>query len=117
VLTYLIFKFKYYFKIWLFKIKEREKRKHERILSEELVAAVTYLNQFLPPEHTIVYIPWDMAKYTKRLVTHHLIVMVSFPSSNKQQEAHLFDNATLLISFMQLLRGCFECSNELTCQA
>nr|XP_023419433.1 polyphosphoinositide phosphatase [Cavia porcellus] len=44
---------------------EREKRKHERILSEELVAAVTYLNQFLPPEHTIVYIPWDMAKYTK----------------------------------------------------
>ncbi|OCT80385.1 polyphosphoinositide phosphatase isoform X1 [Xenopus laevis] len=46
-------------------VKEREKRKHERILSEELVAAVTYLNQFLPPEHWIVYIPWDMAKYTK----------------------------------------------------
>lgn len=46
--------------------KEREKRKHERILSEELVAAVTYLNQFLPPEHAIIYIPWDMAKYTKR---------------------------------------------------
>lgn len=46
-------------------VKEREKRKHERILSEELVAAVTYLNQFLPPEHSIVYIPWDMAKYTK----------------------------------------------------
>ncbi|XP_045150542.1 polyphosphoinositide phosphatase [Echinops telfairi] len=46
-------------------VKERERRKHERILSEELVAAVTYLNQFLPPEHTIVYIPWDMAKYTK----------------------------------------------------
>ncbi|XP_073193099.1 polyphosphoinositide phosphatase isoform X4 [Lepidochelys kempii] len=47
-------------------VKEREKRKHERILSEELVGAVTYLNQFLPPEHAIVYIPWDMAKYTKR---------------------------------------------------
>uniref|UniRef100_A0A9L0JXT6 FIG4 phosphoinositide 5-phosphatase n=1 Tax=Equus asinus TaxID=9793 RepID=A0A9L0JXT6_EQUAS len=46
-------------------VKEREKRKHERILSEELVAAVMYLNQFLPPEHTIIYIPWDMAKYTK----------------------------------------------------
>lgn len=49
-----------------FLLKEREKRKHERILSEELVAAVTYLNQFLPPEHAIIYIPWDMAKYTKR---------------------------------------------------
>ncbi|KAG8444675.1 hypothetical protein GDO86_009734 [Hymenochirus boettgeri] len=46
-------------------VKEREKRKHEKILSDELVAAVTYLNQFLPPEHSIVYIPWDMAKYTK----------------------------------------------------
>uniref|UniRef100_A0A8C8SLZ1 FIG4 phosphoinositide 5-phosphatase n=1 Tax=Pelusios castaneus TaxID=367368 RepID=A0A8C8SLZ1_9SAUR len=46
-------------------VKEREKRKHERILSEELVGAVTYLNQFLPPEHAIIYIPWDMAKYTK----------------------------------------------------
>ncbi|KAK2505972.1 hypothetical protein MC885_006407, partial [Smutsia gigantea] len=43
-----------------------KKRKHERILSKELVAAVSYLNQFLPPEHTIIYIPWDMAKFTKR---------------------------------------------------
>lgn len=51
---------------FFFLVKEREKRKHERILSEELVAAVTYLNQFLPPEHAIIYIPWDMAKYTKR---------------------------------------------------
>ncbi|XP_069830928.1 polyphosphoinositide phosphatase isoform X1 [Dendropsophus ebraccatus] len=46
-------------------VKEREKRRHERILSDELVAAVTYLNQFVPPERSIVYIPWDMAKYTK----------------------------------------------------
>ncbi|CAJ0962565.1 unnamed protein product [Ranitomeya imitator] len=45
--------------------EEREKRRHERILSDELVAAVTYLNQFIPPERSIVYIPWDMAKYTK----------------------------------------------------
>ncbi|XP_053566823.1 polyphosphoinositide phosphatase [Bombina bombina] len=46
-------------------VKEREKRKHERILSDELVSAVRYLNQFLPPEHCILYIAWDMAKYTK----------------------------------------------------
>ncbi|XP_066463833.1 polyphosphoinositide phosphatase isoform X3 [Eleutherodactylus coqui] len=46
-------------------VKEREKRRHERILSDELVAAVTYLNQFIPPDRSIVYIPWDMAKYTK----------------------------------------------------
>ncbi|XP_072911994.1 polyphosphoinositide phosphatase [Hemitrygon akajei] len=46
-------------------VKKREKRKHERILSEALVSAVTYLNQFLPPEYAIHYIAWDMAKYTK----------------------------------------------------
>ncbi|XP_078256020.1 polyphosphoinositide phosphatase isoform X2 [Rhinoraja longicauda] len=46
-------------------VKKREKRKHERILSEALFSAVTYLNQFLPPEYGIHYIAWDMAKYTK----------------------------------------------------
>lgn len=46
-------------------VKKREKRKHEKILSEELYPAVTNLNQFLPPEHGIEYIAWDMARYTK----------------------------------------------------
>ncbi|XP_048063834.1 polyphosphoinositide phosphatase [Megalobrama amblycephala] len=46
-------------------VKKREKRKHEKILSEELYPAITNLNQFLPPEHGIEYIAWDMARYTK----------------------------------------------------
>ncbi|CAL8318131.1 unnamed protein product [Merluccius merluccius] len=46
-------------------VKKREKRKHEKILSEELYPAVINLNQFLPPEHCIDYIAWDMARYTK----------------------------------------------------
>lgn len=98
-------------------MKEREKRKHERILSEELVAAVTYLNQFLPPEHTIVYIPWDMAKYTKRwMILFCLAMIVCFSYNEKQQKADLYGkvNFTLLISFMNLLRGCFEYINKLT---
>eukprot|EP00064_Thunnus_orientalis_P010212 superscaffoldBa00001363_g10238 len=44
---------------------KREKRKHEKILSEELYPAVINLNQFLPPDHCIDYIAWDMARYTK----------------------------------------------------
>ncbi|XP_016095765.1 polyphosphoinositide phosphatase [Sinocyclocheilus grahami] len=44
---------------------KREKRKHEKILSEEFYPAITNLNQFLPPEHGIEYIAWDMARYTK----------------------------------------------------
>ncbi|CAN9507468.1 unnamed protein product [Ophioblennius macclurei] len=46
-------------------VKKREKRKHEKILSEELYPAVINLNQFLPPDHCIDYIAWDMARYTK----------------------------------------------------
>ncbi|KAM6954534.1 polyphosphoinositide phosphatase [Aplochiton taeniatus] len=46
-------------------VKKKEKRKHEKILSEELYPAVINLNQFLPPEHCIDYIAWDMARYTK----------------------------------------------------
>ncbi|KAJ8270612.1 hypothetical protein GJAV_G00117140 [Gymnothorax javanicus] len=46
-------------------VKKREKRKHEKILSEELFPAVINLNQFLPPDHCIDYIAWDMARYTK----------------------------------------------------
>lgn len=47
-------------------LQKREKRKHEKILSEELYPAVINLNQFLPPDHRIDYIAWDMARYTKR---------------------------------------------------
>lgn len=46
-------------------VKKREKRKHEKILSEELYPAVLNLNQFLPPQFWIDYIAWDMARYTK----------------------------------------------------
>uniref|UniRef100_A0A8P4KQD4 SAC domain-containing protein n=1 Tax=Dicentrarchus labrax TaxID=13489 RepID=A0A8P4KQD4_DICLA len=46
-------------------VKKREKRKHEKILSEELYPAVINLNQFLPPANWIDYIAWDMARYTK----------------------------------------------------
>ncbi|XP_012222338.1 polyphosphoinositide phosphatase isoform X2 [Linepithema humile] len=47
-------------------VKKREKKKHESTLSEELSVAVKYLNQFLPPEHHIQYISFDMARMSKR---------------------------------------------------
>ncbi|XP_050449978.1 polyphosphoinositide phosphatase isoform X3 [Cataglyphis hispanica] len=47
-------------------VKKREKKKHESTLSEELSVAVKYLNQFLPPEHHIQYISFDMARMNKR---------------------------------------------------
>ncbi|XP_070567874.1 polyphosphoinositide phosphatase-like isoform X2 [Ptychodera flava] len=46
-------------------VKKREKRRHESILSEQLESAVSYLNQFLPPQYAISYIAWDMARLTK----------------------------------------------------
>ncbi|KAG7213368.1 hypothetical protein KM043_002662 [Ampulex compressa] len=47
-------------------VKKREKKKHESTLSEELSMAVKYLNQFLPLEHHIQYISFDMARMNKR---------------------------------------------------
>nr|XP_033338065.1 polyphosphoinositide phosphatase isoform X2 [Megalopta genalis] len=47
-------------------VKKREKKKHESTLSEELCMAVKYLNQFLPLEHHIQYISFDMARMNKR---------------------------------------------------
>ena len=46
-------------------VKKREKKRHESMLSEEFSTAVKYLNQFLPPEHHIQYISFDMARVNK----------------------------------------------------
>ncbi|XP_075238567.1 polyphosphoinositide phosphatase FIG4 isoform X2 [Lycorma delicatula] len=46
-------------------VKKREKKKHESQLSEEFSSAIRYLNKFLPPEHSIQYISFDMARMNK----------------------------------------------------
>lgn len=46
-------------------VKKREKRKHESILTEEMLRSVNYLNQFLPPQHKIKYIHFDMARRSR----------------------------------------------------
>ncbi|XP_018336743.1 polyphosphoinositide phosphatase isoform X2 [Agrilus planipennis] len=46
-------------------VKKREKKKHEKLLSEELESAVNYLNQFLPPQFRIEYKTFDMARKNK----------------------------------------------------
>jgi len=51
---------------WLFVVQTKEKKQRERIVREQMIKALQYLNQFLPPEHTIRYIGFDMAKVTKR---------------------------------------------------
>lgn len=46
-------------------VKQRERKKQEKLLSDEMSVAVKYLNQFLPPEHQIVYKSFDMARKNK----------------------------------------------------
>eukprot|EP00118_Oscarella_pearsei_P006754 m.31126 g.31126 ORF g.31126 m.31126 type:complete len:875 (+) comp31452_c0_seq2:148-2772(+) len=46
-------------------IKKHEKRPRESILGAELKPVIDYLNQFLPPDHKIDYVAWDMARFTK----------------------------------------------------
>ena len=49
-------------------VKKREKKRHESLLTEEYLKDVTYLNQFLPPQHHIQYIGFDMARLNKLCV-------------------------------------------------
>ncbi|XP_053695063.1 polyphosphoinositide phosphatase [Sabethes cyaneus] len=46
-------------------VKKREKRRHESVLSDEMVSSVDYLNQFLPPHFRIRYIDFDMARKSR----------------------------------------------------
>ena len=47
-------------------LQKREKRKRESILTENLLHVLQYLNQFLPKEHAIKYIGFDMARVSKK---------------------------------------------------
>ncbi|XP_017485349.1 PREDICTED: polyphosphoinositide phosphatase [Rhagoletis zephyria] len=46
-------------------VKKHEKRKHESIISKELVYSIRYLNQFLPPQHRMKHIHFDMARKSR----------------------------------------------------
>lgn len=46
-------------------VKKREKRKHESILTEEMLNSIRYLNQFLPPKFQLKYIHFDMARKSR----------------------------------------------------
>lgn len=46
-------------------VKKREKRKHESILTEEMLNSIKYLNQFLPPKFQLKYIHFDMARKSR----------------------------------------------------
>lgn len=49
-------------------VKQRERKKQEGLLSDELSTAIKYLNQFLPVEHQIIYKPFDMARKNKGFI-------------------------------------------------
>lgn len=47
-------------------VKKHERRKHESILTAAVKQSVHYLNQFLPPQHRIKYVHFDMARKSRR---------------------------------------------------
>lgn len=48
-------------------VKQKEKKPHESILNEMLNTSISYLNQFLPQQHIIRLIAFDMARCSKSL--------------------------------------------------
>ncbi|KOC69018.1 Polyphosphoinositide phosphatase [Habropoda laboriosa] len=79
-------------------VKKREKKKHESTLSEELCMAVKYLNQFLPPEHHIQYISFDMARKNKRKKVNVMAYLANIAynavlkTENKYDESNYIEN-------------------------
>ncbi|CAB3223688.1 unnamed protein product [Arctia plantaginis] len=51
--------------IFLNLVKKKEKKKHESLLTDVISNSIKYLNQFLPPEHAILYYHMDMARVNK----------------------------------------------------
>lgn len=51
-------------------VKQKEKKKHESTLSIQFSSDIKYLNQFLPPEHHIQYVTFDMARNNKGKVAN-----------------------------------------------
>jgi hypothetical protein len=54
----------------------KEKRMHESLLTDELSSSIDYLNQFLPPEHHILYVHKDMARIHKKQKDDNLIAIL-----------------------------------------
>ncbi|XP_056015815.1 polyphosphoinositide phosphatase-like isoform X2 [Ostrea edulis] len=54
-------------------VKRRERRRHESILTGEYKSTISYLNQFLPPEHWIRYMGFDMAHISKSKTKNVLV--------------------------------------------
>lgn len=46
-------------------VKKREKRKHESILTQDMLTSIKYLNQFVPLPFKIKYIHFDMARKSR----------------------------------------------------
>ncbi|ESO10569.1 hypothetical protein HELRODRAFT_72070 [Helobdella robusta] len=63
-------------------VKKKEKKKHESLLSDEFVVCIKYLNQFLPVEHRIKYIGYDMARVSKNCP---LDVLASHEEAGRRQ--------------------------------
>lgn len=72
-------------------VKKHEKRKHESIISKELVSSIRYLNQFLPPHHRMKYIHFDMARKSRG--GGNVMEMLADISENVVQQTNMFFKA------------------------
>ncbi|CAL1282798.1 unnamed protein product [Larinioides sclopetarius] len=79
-------------------VKKREQKRHESILSEEFSGAIGYLNQFLPPQHQIINIGFDMAH------------------TNKMKEANVMPRLAQIAYCVLNKTGFFHTRKEFYCQ-
>ncbi|XP_072036306.1 LOW QUALITY PROTEIN: polyphosphoinositide phosphatase-like [Amphiura filiformis] len=76
-------------------VKTRERRKREAFLTGELITAIKYLNQFLPPKHEMKYIGLDMARYTKSAKLNVITKLDSIAANTVKQTGIFLSGACI----------------------
>lgn len=94
-------------------IKAREKQPRESKLLTEFSNAISYLNQFLPPEKKIIYKPWDMSR-AAHSPDQDVIHSLETIGESVVQATGIFHNGTDADGSLRLQRGicrtnCIDC--------
>ncbi|XP_058447732.1 polyphosphoinositide phosphatase [Malaya genurostris] len=90
-------------------VKKREKRRHESVLSDEMVASVDYLNQFLPPYFRMIYIDFDMARKSRGR-GNVMESLAKYAESVIQQTGMLFLDEVIVTQQTGIVRvNCVDC--------
>lgn len=91
-------------------VKKREKRKHESILTKDMLKNVRYLNQFIPSQFRIRYTHFDMARKSRAIDTNVMQSLASIADRFIQQTKMFYCDESEKIFQTGIVRtNCVDC--------